>query len=569
MSAKPELQRRPRSPTNIAGFIISLLAVMPLIVAADGSASPRQLVDIGRRIYEDGVLPGGEPLRGVRPEGFTLEGSYAACVTCHRRSGMGSIEGSIDSTVMVPPIAGPVLFAPSRFAGIYLNPLHHYVPTASWNRALTRPAYDLASLGHALREGVDPAGRPLTAPMPRYKLDDAAMAALSAYLHQLSSAADPGAAPEALYLATVVTPGARPKQADAVLGVLQAWADAAQGAGTPWRLMVWRLSGPAANWDSQLETYYRDQPVFAVLSGAGGVEWGPVDRFCERHRVPCVLPSVEVAPAPATGYYAMYFSPGVDLEAAVLARHLQQSPAVSEDGAMFIQVYADSSGRHAAEKLRARLGVAGKKGDMRKFRRTAPLAALDALSASDILILWLRPDQINQIAAQLPEGPGTGTVYISALLASPEALVLPAAWKRRVRYVSLFDDLGLQGEIARLRLQRWLEMQHLAGRGNRRVQADAYAACYLFNDALSEIRQQEVRRPAVPLNREQVIEMLEDLVNKYNDSTDLIDPDSHVAYYGRMSLGPGQRIAVRGGTIMRYASPESDKLIAVGKRIVP
>jgi hypothetical protein len=527
MSAKPELQRRPRSPTNIAGFIISLLAVMPLIVAADGSASPRQLVDIGRRIYEDGVLPGGEPLRGVRPEGFTLEGSYAACVTCHRRSGMGSIEGSIDSTVMVPPIAGPVLFAPSRFAGIYLNPLHHYVPTASWNRALTRPAYDLASLGHALREGVDPAGRPLTAPMPRYKLDDA------------------------------------------VLGVLQAWADAAQGAGTPWRLMVWRLSGPAANWDSQLETYYRDQPAFAVLSGAGGVEWGPVDRFCERHRVPCVLPSVEVAPAPATGYYAMYFSPGVDLEAAVLARHLQQSPAVSEDGAMFIQVYADSSGRHAAEKLRARLGVAGKKGDMRKFRRTAPLAALDALSASDILILWLRPDQINQIAAQLPEGPGTGTVYISALLASPEALVLPAAWKRRVRYVSLFDDLGLQGEIARLRLQRWLEMQHLAGRGNRRVQADAYAACYLFNDALSEIRQQEVRRPAVPLNREQVIETLEDLVNKYNDSTDLIDPDSHVAYYGRMSLGPGQRIAVRGGTIMRYASPESDKLIAVGKRIVP
>jgi hypothetical protein len=160
-------------------------------------------------------------------------------------------------------------------------------------------------------------------------------------------------------------------------------------------------------------------------------------------------------------------------------------------------------------------------------------------------------------------------VFVSALLATPGALNLPPAWKTRVNYVSLFDDLGLQGEIARLRLQRWLELAALADLPERRLQADAYAASYLFNDALAETREQEVRRPAVPLNREHLLETLEALVNKNNDSTDLVDPDSHVAYYGRMSLGPRQRVAVRGGTIMRYASPGSSRLVATSKRIVP
>ena len=195
--------------------------------------------------------------------------------------------------------------------------------------------------------------------------------------------------------------------------------------------------------------------------------------------------------------------------------------------------------------------------------------ALDGLNAADILVLWLRPDEIGQLAAVMPQGPGVNKVFISALLATPEALDLPASWKQRVHYVSLFDDKDLQGEIARLRLERWLELADLAGHENRRLQADAYAACYLFNEALAHIRGQEYRRPAVPLSREHLLETLEDLVKKNSDSTDLVDPDSHVAYYGRMSLGPRQRVAVRGGAIMRYKSTDDDRLVAVSRRIVP
>jgi hypothetical protein len=540
------------------------------MVAAAGTSAPEEpLVETGRRIYQDGILPGGKPLRALRPEGFVLEGRYAACVTCHRRSGMGAVEGSIDSTILVPPVAGPVLFAPARFADSYLDASHHYVPNEAWERTLTRPAYDRKSLGRSLREGLDPGGTRLVAPMPRYNLDDTAVAALSAYLERLSSAAAPGVEPDTLHLATVVTPDARPWQVDAVLGVLQAWSASARGAGKVWRLHVWELSGPSGTWPVQLETRYRQQPVFALLSGVGGFEWAPIHRFCEQHRLPCVLPSVEVMPDPGGDWFSMYFSPGVGLEARVLARYLDDQAAVPDGGVNLVQVYADASGRHAANVLRSRLNIATGPSTDRKYRITSPRTALDGLAGDDILILWLRPDELAQLVAELPQGPAADRVFVSALLATPEALALPPAWKARVNYVSLFDDLGLQGEIARLRLERWLELAGLTGNGSRRLQADAYAAGYLLNDALAEIRAQEVRRPVVPLSREHLLETLETLLNKYNDSTDLVDPDSHVAYYGRMSLGPSQRVAVRGGTVMRYASPDSSRLIAASKRIVP
>ncbi len=41
---------------------------------------------------------------------------------------MGSVEGSLELSLLVPPVAGPLLFAPARFAGTFLNEAHHWVP---------------------------------------------------------------------------------------------------------------------------------------------------------------------------------------------------------------------------------------------------------------------------------------------------------------------------------------------------------------------------------------------------------------------------------------------------------
>jgi hypothetical protein len=528
------------------------------------------LAESGRRIYLQGLLPDGSPLRALRPEGFVLEGEQAACVTCHRHSGMGSVEGSIERTILVAPLAGPLLFVPARFHGTFLDSSHHWVPNQAWARALTRGAYDATSLGRALREGLDPDSWPLAAPMPRYALEEHAVAALTAYLRRLSADPAPGVESDRLHLATVVTPDAPAGQADAVLGVLRGWSAASQASGSDWQLHVWELSGPAEGWQAQLEDRYRERPVFAVLSGIGGAEWTPVHRFCEENRVPCILPVLDVAPEGESSFYSVYFSPGVALEARLLASHFRGEAGAAEGApSPIVQVFADPSGRRAAETLASTLGPGTASPSLRRYRPTAPTAALDALGEESVLVLWLRSSEIAQLAAAMPEGPATGRVFLSSFLAPPESLALPPAWKERLTYVSLFDDLGLQGEIAKLRLRRWLDREGIAQSLNPRVQADAYAAGYLFAEALGEIRGQEVRRHKVHLSREHLLETIETEVNKYADGTGLVDPDSHVAYYGRMSLGPGQRTAVRGGMLLRYASPDSNAVVAASDRILP
>ena len=555
--------------TRIGILVLGLLAVCSA-PASEPAASGEGEIELGRRIYEQGILPDGSLLRAVRPEGFVLEGEFAACVTCHRPSGMGSIEGSVDRTTLVPPVTGPVLFAPARFHGIDFNPTHHWVPNAAWERALTRGAYDEASLARALREGLDPDGRHLVAPMPRYDLDEPAVGALAAYLRRLSTERAPGVEADTLHLATVVTSDVPAEQVEAILGVLQVWGASSRASGSEWNLHPWTLSGPADTWADQLQALYRERPVFAVLSGVGGAEWRPVHRFCEQNRIPCVLPVIEVAPDGDPSFYAVYFSPGVPLEARLLARYWSDEARAGKGAPeRVVQVFADVTGKEAANALEAALGDLGVKSMLRRLRPTVPAAALDTVDADTTLVLWLRPPEIEQLVQAMPDGPGAGEVVVSALLAPPESTLLPPAWKARLTFVSLFDDLGVQGELAKLRLRRWLDRNGIPHGENLRPQADAYAACYLFAKALAEISGQEVRRPSVPLGREHVLEMLETLVDKYSDGTTQVDPDSHVALYGRMSLGPQQRMAVRGGALLRYASPDSDRLVPGSDRIVP
>jgi mono/diheme cytochrome c family protein len=524
------------------------------------------LVEAGRRIHDDGILPNGEPLVATRPEGLVLEGRYAACVTCHRASGMGSIEGVARDAILVPPLAGPVLFAPARFATTYLNDYHHYVPNDTWRRAMTRPAYDEASLAVSLREGLNSAGQEMAAPMPLYDMDESAVSALAAYLRTLGSTPDPGVEVDAVHLATVITPDADPGSAAAVLGVVRAWTNSARAAGKPWRLHEWRLTGPAGEWQAQLDELYEARPVFALLSGVGLAEWRPVHAFCEQHHIPCLMPSVDVAPVEEKGRYSLYLSPGVGLEARILAEHLASDDSLP---VRVVQVFSDAAGEHAAGVLAGVMATRSVTVRTREFSEVSAEALLDELGPDDLLVLWLRPAEVRQLVAAAPQGPPAEGVMLSALLANPEDLDLPPTWRQRVAFVSLFDDLSLQGEIARLRLEHWLERSGLPTDLNRRLQADAYAASYLLNDAVSDIRGQENRRPPVPLTREHVLEVLEDEVQKLSDGTQLIDEDSHVFYYGRMSLGPGQRAAVRGGSILRYASPDSSRLVAASRRIVP
>src|SRR6185369_1531865 len=218
-------------------------------------------------LYLEGKRGGGTPLIADRAGGLSIAGAQAACVNCHRRSGLGGAEGRS----YIPPVTAQSLFE-AKAPG-----------TGASASGTGRPAYSDKSLARAIRSGIDPSGRRLDYLMPRYRLRDAEVKSLVAYLRQLSNQPAPEAEASALDFATVVAPGMQPERSNAMTEVLKACFDE-HNAGPPaengrkrlgpnmslreqpkWKLHVWQLEGKPETWDGQLSDYARRQPVFALV----------------------------------------------------------------------------------------------------------------------------------------------------------------------------------------------------------------------------------------------------------------------------------------------------------------
>ena len=279
----------------------------------------------------EGVLPSGRSLAGIALGDVTLEGTQAACVACHRRSGLGSTEGQ----EAVPPVAGDQLYVPRR------------LPTSKPPLApQLRPAYTRETLKRAISAGIGADGSDLRRLMPRFELTEAEQDSLIAYLEQLPSNPAPGVDAETMHLATVVSDGVPPGRQQAFLDVVSRFVEqrnretrheGARSANAPWHeawtmkpyrkwvLHTWRLAGDQAAWLGQLQTLYDSQPVFAVLSGLAAGPWEPIHGFCESRQIPCVFPVTDLPVDSEQAFYSVYFSRGMALEADTVLRHLSDS----------------------------------------------------------------------------------------------------------------------------------------------------------------------------------------------------------------------------------------------------
>ena len=189
--------------------------------------------------------------------------------------------------------------------------------------------------------------------MPRYALSGADLQALTVYLKQLSAQWSPGVSTGSIRFASVITPEVDPLRRQVVKDMLQLIVRQKNGSTHParegrtrhhmtsaaelilgterkWELDIWELQGAPQTWAAQLDALYRSRPVFALLSGVSQGAWQPVHDFCEREKVPCWFPSVDL-PAQTPSPYAFYFSGGVALEAQVLAQQLLAQQHVTEE----------------------------------------------------------------------------------------------------------------------------------------------------------------------------------------------------------------------------------------------
>jgi len=529
----------------------------------DGMAGAPNGANPGMRMYREGILPSGEKMRGETSGGVLFSGAMAACANCHRRSGMGSAEGGTG----VRPVTGAALYRPEEVWGVGPG---RKAPRGSQNW----PVYTDETLARAIRDGVNPAGRRFDPAMPRYTMKDADLALLIAYLKSMSATSAPGVTENVIRFATVVDTRVSPDRRNAMLDVLRIytrdknagarnealrarvapWTDARRfRAYRTWELDAWELSGPEETWEAQLAAYYRRRPVFALIGGISAGGWGPVHRFCERHGVPCLFPNVDVPVVSGPGYYTVYFSRGVVLEAGALARHLGGEPESIRRGPV-VQVYRDDeTGRAAADAFResaTRSGVSGLRDVRLPVAGDPPGRILEEMQGGTrpaTVVLWLSGSDLRRLGIRRGGMAFPGRVYLSSTLAGTEAAAALGVPKLDAYLVHPFALPRRGGERSRIRI--WLKARKVPP-GEERLQANTFFAEAIAVGALDLMLDF--------FSRDYLLETVEHMAEI------TVTPSA----YARLSLGPGQRFASKGSYVLRYA-PNGGGFLPVGGWIVP
>lgn len=531
-----------------------ILACCALPAAAEDALAP------GAAIFRRGSLPDGQLLRGEREIGGGLEGAAAACVNCHRRSGLGAAEGNI----IIPPITGKYLYRPDggRMEDVDLQ-------YAQGRISLNHQAYSDATLARAISEGIGRDGRPLNPLMPRFRLAPAQMAVLIDYLKNLGRDAVPGVTADTLHFATIITPDADPVARRGMLDVLerffidknefirgglrrmQGYQEINFRVSRKWQLHVWELQGTPATWAQQLREHQASEPVFAVISGLGGKTWAPVHHFCEQAALPCLFPNVDLPVVAENDFYPVYFSRGVELEADLFATEIVDKSSGATSPRRVVQIFRqDDIGATAALALAAHLQKAGRKNLLRAIpagqsgRELA--AALRQTGKDDTLVLWLRPADLARLPTRVGE---PRQVFVSGLLGGMEEAPLPPAWRHVVR-MSYPVDLP---ELRKFRTDfphAWFRIRHIPVVADR-IQSDTYLACGILAETLVDMLDSFVP--------DYLLERIESMLSRRTLS----------GYYPRLGLAPGQRFASKGGYLVAFSGEDAKRPVAEGGWRIP
>ena len=512
----------------------------------------------GEILYREGKIASGAPVTGGRESGGSISGAVAACVNCHRPSGLGMAEGQI----VIPPITARYLFS----SGVLITSAEegpHPQPARTG-----RPAYTDATLARAIRDGIGPDERKLNFLMPRFRLDDATMESLIAYLKTLSKGPVPGVTDDTLHFATIITPDADPVKLEGMLSVIKHFFATQKrfyrGESPPllsswrimyrvqrmWELHIWKLTGAQETWQDQLRNRLREEPVFAVISGLGGKSWEPIHRFCQEESLPCLFPNVDLPVIAEGDFYNVYFSKGVLLEAQLIAAQIRNSVAETKVRRV-LQIYRQNDiGGAAARALRDKVktrGIVTRELELKQVPGRGDLAAaLANIQSKDALVLWLRPDDLKTLADFPPKRP---QVFVSGLMGGLNRTPLQGEWRAAAHLTYPFELPEKRGALMNYPLG-WFRIARIPLVAEQ-TQVDTYIACGILAESLKHMLDNFVR--------DYLLEKLEGML-----SSRIIDGN-----YSRLGLAPGQRFASKGGYIVHFSSNDDDRLVADGPWVIP
>ena len=551
---------------RICSLLLVLSQSMVFLPAAAADAdsvttTTRERLELGRRMYMEGILPSGEVMTATMMGDIPVTGEQLICGACHRRSGLGSSEGQ----EVVPAITGELLYKPLR------------LPTSKPPLAPElRPAYNDTSLKAAIRDGVAAGGEALGAFMPRYNMKDEELEILLDYLKSLPTYTAPGVTDEVVHFATIVTDGVSPATRKAMEDVLHTFIsqkntetrnESQRAAQAPWHkawvfkpyrkwvLHVWELHGEQQSWGVQLRAYYSEQPVFAVLNGVAAGSWAPIHAFCEAERVPCLFPTTDLPVINEADFYPLYLSKGMTLEAGAIEHQL----IVDGSAARAVVQVSRAGDAHSATATQALQSlVESREGRIENVVLEIDQQADDAfwkrvidVADGNTLILWLGAAELESFWAVASASKPLQRIYLSAtLFDSNDYSGIPAALRERLYFVHTHE---LPRKLTRLlaRSTGWLRARRIYAPDEKEVQANAYFALKMAGQGLVHIRGF--------FNREYFIERIEHMVDNAN----------YTSVYPRISLAPNQRFVSKGFYIAQLDNRDKARLQAVSEWLIP
>jgi mono/diheme cytochrome c family protein len=509
--------------------------VLLLIWSGVTAAESISLVDDGRLLYRTGIRADGTGIRAIVQGDVALPDGAGACASCHRRSGLGVSEGGSRSL----NLTAPALFNPT-------------------GKPPLRPAYTDSTLVRAVVAGIDADERILARTMPRYELNMADGAALVAYLRTLGAMAPEGVSTHDISIATVIAAAAPEADRLAVRRVLERFVEiknsgsrreaerasaadlhayglSRQRAHRHWNLQVWELTGPESTWYEQLETYRKADAPFAIVSGAAGSGWPVIATFCENREIPCLLPLTELTPEGKPGFYSIYFSQGVELQAIVTARHIANLELPDNSKIMVVQD-DDATGRAAFTALNSELRRLGHSDATRAIpggsetRSARSWRKMMAEQQPDMLLLWTADTTATNLLKALAKSKRLPSLIYTAeafsdWITSPSPDLAP-----RIRHVYPYS-LPETGRAQFPREHAWLKSQGFSDL-DEVTAAKVLFACTVLGAGLAEIESN--------FSREYLIETWEHS----------LDGAALTSLYPKTSLGSDQRFLAKGAYVV-------------------
>jgi ABC-type branched-subunit amino acid transport system substrate-binding protein len=501
--------------------LLLLVLLAPALLQAGAPPSPgeqKKQIERGRRIYLEGASPSGAEITAVMSEASVeVPASAVPCAGCHGRDGKGRPEGGVSPT----DLTWSALTRP-------------YGATHASGRK--HPAYDEKTLKRAIAMGLDPAGNPLHVAMPRFRMNQADMADLLAYMKQLGTEKDPGVAEGELRIGVLLPPaGPLSPMGKAIRSAVSARFDQVnKNGGIYGRLLAPRFleaPGPPEQRRSWTEDFLTREGIFAgVASFLAGADSELANLFAQKE-VPLVGPfTLHPRESVPLNRYVFYLLPGVEIQAQALAHFVRQSPGGAPRPA--IVVPNDKALDEAVKALR-KIAAAEKWPEPLLVRSGRPgftptdVANLARQKADPVFFLGSGPDARTflQAADRLNWHP---RVLATAPAADASLFDIPAAFAGRV-FAALPTAPSPTGKAAaayrELDAAAKLPEEHLS------AQLSALASADILIEAL--------RRAGRDVSRDQLVIQLETLRKL---DTGFAPP---------VTYGPNRRMGARGAYIVK------------------